>query len=166
MSFEWDESKSTYDERIQPGFPLVPKPQSLTYFPSEKRAVLSYNLSLYLQQVVPLLKKPLTADDYSLGLGTYNARDFGYSWVLVPAEKLESVKLAGPTKDVWGVDDYPRFRRVSENKIVCNAASLETSPLRDVTLTGLPARMNLQFWVNRPAAASDPADLEFVIEFN
>jgi len=165
-AFKWAENKSDYQRRTQSGFPLIPKPQSLVFYPAEKKAILKYNLSRHIEEVTEWLVSPIPSREVMFSLGTYNARDFGFTYAYIPPCQNKGISVKFTSPKAFPISDYPMTGRFKNPNQDCNTTSQAVLPLRKLALSGLPAQLHLWLWIKPPGSALSSPDLDFIVELS
>lgn len=161
--FSWDESKSDYERRKKPDFPLLLKPQSLQYHPAQSRAMLTYNASMHLPRISAWTTNQMTIEDLGFNVSTYNARDFGFRYVTIDTSATFGIKSEGGlSADPAEILDSPRLLEFKKDGLWCNSTTWAMPTLRGLKPSTLPAELHLDFWYETPTQGR-AADLRYII---
>ncbi len=146
--------KNAIAESGMASFPLVCPPQELRWSPREAYAEVSYDATCIRQRQRP-----------EFGLIAYNARDLGYGYIYVSYADSHNVsKLFVPT-DAY---ENPQFIHKGDSCGYpggCNNMSPATPDIDDIQLNGLPAKIMVWLWRDKPQSLNQMPDMRYMINF-
>jgi hypothetical protein len=159
----WRAESFTEADINNPNFPYCWLPDRLEFDAKHARAMVSYNVSSYLQRINDSgkLKGQITTPDFSLV--AYNARDFGYSFIYADLRASQNI-----------LNPYDEHRPVRIEQFIhcggscgypggCNNMSPYIGAIEHLTYSKLPARVVVSLWKELPSQTK-PADFTVFID--
>ena len=138
---------------------FYPQPTQLTWEDSGAWGRVTYNVSDFYAAMV----RYQGPDPKSLYLSDYNARDFGFHYLVIDSATSQNITAAFDQKipilqliHVGPSCGYPGG---------CNNKS-PLQPELEVHWSQLPARISLKLWKKVPSDATQKADMDFIIDLN
>ncbi len=164
----WRNKELVTEERLHdPDFPLECRPASLRWWPRQRKAEVTYELSHYLREANRFRLLPLSVTDVMFNVVAYNARDCNFNYLFVALDESEHV-VQSQNNQATGAVAIPQFIHRGGSCGYpggCNNMSPAAPALEQIAVTAVPARLHLKLWRDQPKAASDPADFVFVLNF-
>lgn len=155
----FDPSRYTPFTIAESQFPLQCPPKTVTLDAVNASEELTYLVTNYRNSVNNYLKIPVGLDKLDLYLNAYNARDFGYKWVGIPASKCE------------GINKVPRIPSAAfeVNQNIATATDMnslkgDTPDFQRYQCSRLPAKLVVYLWKKQPTALENP-DFTVTLKF-
>jgi len=147
-----------------PCFAVYPKPVSLLWCASERKAVVTYDISQFLRQKEEIFGQ---AREITLFLENYNARDFGFNFVYAPpylSKKVFDADGGRLLKEPCALTSFIHLGRSCGYPGGCNNAS-PYQPQLYIRVDSVPATLYCKLWYKPPKDSGQPADFTYIIEF-
>jgi len=147
-----------------PCFAVYPKPLSLLWCASERKAVVTYDMSQFLRQKAEVFGQ---ARDITFFVENYNARDFGFGFAYAPPELSKKVSDAGTgrlLKEPCALASFIHLGRSCGYPGGCNNGS-PYQPQLYIRVDSIPATLYCKLWYKAPKDPAQPADFTYIIEF-
>lgn len=139
-----------------------PGPSNLRYQPSSKQASVTYSVSGFFRHLKRLgLSGP---EDRVLSLQAYNARDFGYHFLSIDAQRSDGVRWRKLDGDIEESIQFIHAGGSCGMPSGCNNASPDQPGMR-LSVESLPAHAMFKLWREKPDDARRGADFEFLVVF-
>ena len=148
----------------RPCFAVYPKPVSLSWCASERKAVVTYDMSQFLRQKEEVFGQ---AAGITLFVENYNARDFGFSFVYAAPDLSKKVSDADGgriLKEPCALTSFIHLGQSCGYPGGCNNAS-PYQPQLYIRVDSLPATLYCKLWYKAPKDSGQPADFTYIIEF-
>ena len=165
-----DEGMSFSTEKCAP----YPRPISLEWNAVESRAVVTYDISDFVAKRKILAQSSgnvtniltyFKESNFTMSLIGINARDFGYQFVNIDAEKSTGIAdyYGGRlTNDAVELRDFIHLGGSCGYPGGCNNLS-PYNPEQVFTISTIPGRIHIKLWKSKPASIGQEADFTFVI---
>lgn len=162
----WAGGKITQDDLDNRDFPYTWTPEELKYWPRRRTAAVVYDVTAFNGKLKTMdAKLEITKDNNRFGLVTYNARDFGYNFLLVSDQLSSHVENAFKGKGPIEIKQYIHTGDSSNYPGGCNNMSPAMDEIDKLTLKELPARATIFLWKKRPPRVTDQPDFTFILDF-
>jgi len=162
----WNPEMINSGDLSDPNFPYTWLPQELRFWPRMRMAQVVYDVTAYnarLKQLEAKLEK--TDNNARFGLVAYNARDFGYNYLMVSSVLSSNVDNAVKAREPVEIKQYIHTGDSSKYPGGCNNMSPKMDQIDQLMITKLPARATVLLWKSRPSFIGDPPDFSFVLDF-
>jgi hypothetical protein len=162
----WQKNKIEPGDLEQPDFPLVWKPKTLTYWPDRKMAQIVYDVNDFHNQMIKWRKKLISPVIYTaFSLVAYNARDFGFNWIWLAADKSINIEnYANPKVEPVQIKQMIHCGGTCGYKGGCNNMSPLTMSIDRIKYAKLPARAYVMLWKEKPKNVTDEPDMTFLVD--
>jgi hypothetical protein len=138
----------------RPGFTFYCPAQQLTWEPEKAYAEVTYNASCVSQL------------NYScFNLITYNARDLNLNYIYVSYDKSINISKATRPDQAYEIPQYIHQGESCGYPGGCNNMSPATPEIDGLSVVGLPARLEIWLWNEKPESIDTTPDMIFVIRF-
>ena len=138
---------------------FYPQPTRLIWEEGRREARVTYNVSGF----YAALLRYGGDDPKSLYLSDYNARDFGFHYLLIDSASSQNIKAAFDQK--IPIKQFIHVGKSCGYPGGCNNKS-PLQPELEIHWTQLPARIYLKLWKKSPSAITRKADMDFIIDLN
>lgn len=152
----------------EPDFPLICGPETLTWWPDERRAEVFYDVTGCMSEMNKWLANPVEAEDMYISLAAYNARDLNLNFLFPDYDESENIidpiEEDIPTEPVA----IPHFIHLGSSCAYpggCNNMSPAFPPTDYLFIEALPARFVVRLWHELPPSADESADMTVVLLF-
>lgn len=162
----WNSELITADDLSNPDFPYTWTPQELRFWPKMRMAQVIYDVTAFNARLKSLDSKlEKTEQNVRFGLVAYNARDFGYNYLMLSPLLSSNVENTHKAKGAVEIKQYIHTGDSSKFPGGCNNMSPAMDQIDQLLVTKLPARATVLLWKSRPAFIGDPPDFSFVLDF-
>lgn len=160
----WDQKRTADFDPGMSGFPLYCPAQDLRWYPAQRRAEVTYDVSRYREAVRSWTDEPLPLP-IEFSLLAYNARDLNLNYVYVAFEDSRHVHKDDASNIPLPIKHYLHRGSSCGYPGGCNNASPRMSEISAIWIDQLPARVVVWLWQDEPGAHGPPPDLVFTIWF-
>jgi len=161
----WDRARTTEEILGQVGFPLYCRPARLRWWARESRAQVTYDVSLYLDDVNRWTIQPLCVADASFDLVAYNARDLNLNYIYLSFQDSRNLAMKEPPVGPVVIRHFIHQGGSCGYPDGCNNMSPHTPELSGIQIKQLPARATIWLWAQEPESVEQSPDMIFVIHF-
>ena len=141
-------------------------PKSLTWWPGEKRASLSVDLSSQMSAVQTASKSEDRFAGAHLDFTTYNAQDFRLNYMSLDLAASSNISQPPEKQDQANVlRQFIHQGGSCRSPFGCNNMSPRTPEWDDIRIEDLPAKAVLKLWHEAPASPEQVADFTFEMRF-
>lgn len=160
----WDAKKLTDADVKDPTFPYFWAPSSLVFEPHNSRAIATYNVSRWIQQVSSSgkLDKPFMASKFSLV--AYNAKDLNYNFIYFDERESTNVLNESTTRNAVAIRQMIHCGGTCGYPGGCNNMSPFTAEIDRLAMRSLPARAVIKLWKEYPVTTSQKPDFLMIID--
>lgn len=148
------------------GFPFVCEPKQLLWYPAEKRAELTYDLTEFHKQVknfASYVKSQSFVNGF--GLMAYNARDFGYLWLHPDIVNATNVANGVPSRKPIEIPHMIHCGGSCGYPGGCNNTSPAKPELDNFRVQQIPASIPVKLWKERPVSVRSDPDFVILLKF-
>ncbi len=162
----WNPQLITPDDINNPDFPYTWTPQELRLWPKMRMGQVIYDVTAFNAKLKSLDSKlEKTEEIVRFGLVAYNARDFGYNYLMLSPVLSSNVENTFKGKDAVEIKQYIHTGDSSKFPGGCNNMSPAMEQIDQLVIKQLPARATVLLWKSRPVFFGDPPDFSFVLDF-
>lgn len=163
----WKWNKKIIDEKTfsNTNFPFYCLPKRLTWWPKEKRAEVTYDLSNYIHDFTLYVTEKLKPGDIGFWLIAYNARDFNLNYMYVDIDKSMHIYQCKHTEKPFYLREFIHLGGSCGYPGDCNNASPYMPEFDHLKISGLPARAHILLWKEEPRNYKAQPDMTFDILF-
>lgn len=136
------------------GFPLDCRPRQLTWKPRAAYAEVSYDAACIRRRQKP-----------EFSLIAYNARDFGFDYIYVSYADSQNVSKANAPTAAYANPQFIHRGGSCGYPGGCNNMSPVTPDIDDIHLDGLPAKVMVWLWREKPQSVAQVPDMRYAIHF-
>lgn len=145
--------------------PFVPAPIQLQYDTSNRKAQVTYDISLHIEELNNWVEQPLSKESIDFALKSLNAADFGFSYIylsLPDSKEIEAQEMTSPVLNGVhvGYDDSGCGEGIG-----CNVEKSRIPSLSNIRISHLPAQAVFYLWQLKPENQTVPADMIYTINF-
>ncbi|MBY0550179.1 MAG: hypothetical protein K2W95_23080 [Candidatus Obscuribacterales bacterium] len=158
-----DRNRFSLQKLASSQFPMQCPPRKIILDPVNATEEVTYDVSGFRNEINAYLRTPIQLDKIAFSLVAYNARDFGYYWFYVKPEP-DSSKLKKIPHWVRTASNINQILALSSG--TWNDMKGDTEEMQRWSFTGVPAKMVILLWKNKPADVSDKADFTVTFNFN
>ncbi|HRE46250.1 MAG TPA: hypothetical protein PLD47_00870 [Aggregatilineales bacterium] len=155
--------KDSYVDR--PNFPLICQPQGLRWYPSERRAEVTYDVSGCMTALSYWATAPLTLQNMPFDLIAYNARDLNLNYLFLALNESPNLSHYEPIGTPFYITHFLHRGGSCGYPGGCNNMSPSTPEISYYTILALPAQAVIYLWQENPGSVFQTADMRFLIHF-
>lgn len=144
-------------------YPMQCPPRKIMFDAVNASEEATYDVTAYRNELNAYLRTPISLDKLSFNLVAYNARDFGYYWFYVKPEPTSTNLKKTPHWVRQATDIKQILALVSST---WNDMKGDSEEMQRWGFTGVPAKMVISLWKNKPADVTDKADFTVTLNFN
>lgn len=159
---ELDVNRFSLQKLTSSQFPLQCPPRKIVFDAVNAKEEVTYDVSGYRNELNAYLRNPLPLEKLWFNLIAYNARDFGYYYFFVKKDPL-SVNIKKTPRMVRTATEIKQTLALVGNN---NDMKGDSEELQNWGFTGVPAKMEIALWKNKPADVSDKPDFTVILNFN
>ena len=161
----WNRDKITPEDIANADFPFYWSPEQLKFDAKNASAHLTYNVSDFLKRINASGKLAHAVTTPKFSLVAYNARDFGYQYILVDLKKSSNVANECQSAEPARLHQFIHCGGTCGYPGGCNNMSPFTPEIDRLNFTTLPAHLVVNLWKNRPFS-QQPADFSMTIDLH
>ena len=139
---------------LAPGVSLDCAPTQLSWYPSERRAEVTYSAACVAR----------TNSRY-FDLISYNARDMNLNYIYVSYVDSHNISKPDPPAEPYAIPHYIHRGDSCGYPGGCNNMSPPSPVIDGLEITDFPSHVEIWLWQDEPNAISQPPDMKFVIQF-
>ena len=158
----WDQARAANVDPGAAGFPLYCPAQDLHWYPAQRRAQVTYDVSRYLKSVRSWTGEPLPLP-IEFSLLAYNARDLNLNFAYIAFEDSRNVHQDDAADAPLPIRHYLHRGNSCGYPGGCNNASPRMPQISAIWIDKLPARVVVWLWRDEPRADGPEPDLVFTI---
>ncbi len=155
-NMHWSGNRFPNQKAFADVFPTYLPPVSATFYPKEKREEIVYDCMKYYNDVKALLNGNWPMSEITFDVRAYNARDFGYNYIYVDANKCTNLAKLPP--NIITINQQITTKTRNTCGPSCN--DMDTpDELTGFKLKALPAKCSFALWKKKPDTYLQSPDL-------
>ncbi len=158
----WEQGRTANVDPEAPGFPLYCPATELRWYPAQRQAEVTYNVSRYRETVGSWTDEPLPLP-IEFSLLVYNARDLNLNYIYVAFEDSRHVHKDDASDVPLPIEQYLHRGSSCGYPGGCNNASPRVPEISAIWIDKLPAQVVVWLWQDEPGAHAPAPDLVFTI---
>ncbi len=144
-------------------FPFYAPPENLRWWPERSRIEVTYDLSDYFSALDHWTAKTLSVGDVSFDLIALNARDLNMNYIWVDYDQSLNVSKDKAPADAFAIPHNLHSSNDCGLSGGCNSLDASAPEIQGLWVKGLPAKLILYLWTNRPSSTTDTPVITYVI---
>lgn len=160
----WKKNIVTPEILASPSFPLYPVPGDLLWSSGAASALLSYNLSSYVDILSQYVEQKPALTNFEFGVLAGNAQDFGYRFIYLKLGESSGISKSSEVGKVSQIFEFVLPHKMESSELVLNRSLAMTSGVSKIRVKSLPARAVFYLWKSKPGGPEEEPDFRFVLE--